>query len=345
MEMLNLLYRACVLFVMKSFRQLYAMVTRRRFDCATLRGSRGGLYVNSDMTVSCNCQDVDGSGQLCSLNEVSFENVLGVRKAIDFREALAKGKLPIARCAVCPDLSMVRSVGNPEHYRVPNGFAIENTSLCPLQCISCPRDKLAQIRKGKRSMTPGDIENLSQMLHNINAVECNYVNLGEPFLSKNVRQELEIIRRSNPDIKINTSTSCMVMDSDEKREAALLTDHIVVSIFGVSTEMCNKYQRGLDFERAYENMKSLIEFRNSRGSKKPYILWHYVIFRWNDHSKHIQKAIDLSEEAGVDEMVFTFSRTPAYGISWRFLLSLSPFNDVIRNQGEWRYRRILKSSY
>jgi MoaA/NifB/PqqE/SkfB family radical SAM enzyme len=245
---------------------------------------------------------------------------------------------------VCPDLSVVKHVSDPDHYCIPKGFAIENTSLCPLKCISCPRDKLAQIRKGRRSMSLVDIENLSQMLHDIDAVECNFVNLGEPFLSKNVRQELEIIRRSNPDIKINTSTSCVPMDSDEKREAALLTDHIVVSIFGISTEMCNRYQRGLDFEKAYANMKSLIEFRNSRGSKKPHILWHYVIFCWNDHPKHIQRAIELSEEAGVDEMVFTFSRTPAYGISWRFLLSLSPFNDVIRNKGEWRYRRILRSS-
>jgi hypothetical protein len=344
MEKFNLLYRMLVLRTLKFLYQLYAKLSRKKFDCLTLRGIRGGLYVNSDMTVSCNCQDVDGSGQLCTLKEVSFEDILGGKQATTFRKRLSDGILPIERCAVCPDMRMVKKVRDPDQYSLPNRFAIENTSLCPLKCVSCPRKKLAQIRKGGRSMSLADIETLAQALKKINAVECNFVNLGEPFLSKNVQKELEIIRQYNPGIKILTSTSCMVLDNDEKREAALLTDHIVVSIFGTSTEMCNKYQRGLDFNKSFQNMRSLISFRESRGMTKPYILWHYVVFNWNDKVEYIEKAIELSREIGVDEIVFTFSRTPVYGISWRFLLGLPPFNGVLRKQSEWRYRRIRRNA-
>lgn len=342
MENINLFYREVVLRILSFLYMLYARITFKKFDCTTLRGTEGGLfYVNSDMTVSCNCQDIDASGRLCDLNEVSFEHILGGEKATSFRDKLINGYLPILRCVICPSLRVVKDVENKDTYSLPKGFAIENTSLCPLKCDSCPREKIARIRKKGRSMSLADIEKLAKNLRDINAVECNFVNLGEPFLSRNVLSELEIIKKYNPEIKILTSTNCMILDSTEKRKAALLTDHIIVSIFGISSEMCGRYQRNLDFDKSYENLKRLIEFRNSQGNARPYIVWHYVVFRWNDKPEYIEKAIELSKEAGVDEMVFTFSRTPVYGMSWRFILNLPPFNSVLCRQRSWRSRKIL----
>ena len=61
----------------------------------------------ADLTVSCSCQDYDGSGHLGDLNKNSFPEVFFGPVARRFREDLAKGKLPIMTCTRCNDLVRV----------------------------------------------------------------------------------------------------------------------------------------------------------------------------------------------------------------------------------------------
>ena len=48
------------------------------------------ITINSDLTVSCNCQDYNGSGHLGDLKKDSFEKVFFGPVAKNFREKLAK---------------------------------------------------------------------------------------------------------------------------------------------------------------------------------------------------------------------------------------------------------------
>ena len=53
-----------------------ARITGRGYYCSALAGeSDYSLTVNSDLTVSCNCQDYDGTGHIGDLRTGSFEEI------------------------------------------------------------------------------------------------------------------------------------------------------------------------------------------------------------------------------------------------------------------------------
>src|SRR5436189_4570808 len=93
---------------MQTYLELSARIRGQRFYCNALAGqSDYNITVNCDLTVSCSCQDYDGSGHLGDLNKHSFKEVFFGPTAQRFREQLAKGKLPIDTCTRCGDLMRV----------------------------------------------------------------------------------------------------------------------------------------------------------------------------------------------------------------------------------------------
>jgi pyruvate-formate lyase-activating enzyme len=331
------LYRKFVLAVLRRGLELLAMVRGKRFRCRSLDGTdRHGIFIGSNMAVSCNCQDLDGSARIGDLRTSSFAEIFAGPTAAGFRQQLARGKLPVDRCAACWHLQSVPAAEALERataYSLPKGLSVENTAACNLSCLSCCRTEILRSRRGGLSLSPEDVEIVARTMAGLGAEHCGFYNLGEPFLSPRVRQELETIRRHNPHIKILTTTNGLLINTDEKREAALLVDHILFSIDGVTTPMVRRYQRGGDFDKAYKNLKDLVDFRNRRGLASPRIEWKYVVFRWNDSRADIHRAIELAQQAGADAIQFLFARTPLYGISLPFLFS--PF---FRRLGAGRLR-------
>ena len=191
-----------------------------------------------------------------------------------------------------------------------------------------------QTRSQGHSVTLEDMDALGRTLHRLKAAFCGYYNLGEPFFSPNIRRELEILRKYNAEMEIFISTNGILIDDAEKKAAALVADHIVFSIDGISTEMVRRYQRGGDFDKAYRNMKDLVSLRDSLNRKEPYIGWKYVVFCWNDKPDYIRTLLRLAREAGVDYVQLVFARTPWYGMSWRFF---SPFFKSVAKR-QWRNR-------
>lgn len=338
----NSRYRRLALGSAARFLEVWARLTGRKFACRSLAGSVvDGIFVNSDMTVSCNCQDVDGSGRLGNLREASLEQILSGETAAGFRRQLAAGELPVSRCPACFFLQMVKArlaAAQADEHRLPEGLSVENTARCNLRCLACCREEVMQTRNGSHALSLDDLEIVGQTLARIGARYCGYYNLGEPFLSRTILPELQVLRKHNPELEILISTNGLLVNTDEKREAALLADHVLFSIDGIDTPMVRRYQRGGDFNIAYENLKALVEFRNRRGLKRPYIYWKYVVFRWNDRPAVVRRAIDLAREAGVDCLQFTFARNPLYGISWRFLLS--PLFRSLGPSDQWRFRNV-----
>src|SRR5206468_7454892 len=94
--------------VMQRWFEWSARLRGQRFYCDALAGrSEYNLTINCDVTVSCSCQDYDGSGHLGDLNRSSFSDVFYGPVARRFRAELAKGRLPIKTCARCGDLRRV----------------------------------------------------------------------------------------------------------------------------------------------------------------------------------------------------------------------------------------------
>jgi len=302
-----------------------ARLEGKAFHCRALAGrSEINICINSDLTVSCNCHDVDGTGHIGDLTRQSLAECFSGTTADRFRRQLAAGRLPIANCARCCDLRMVdRSVACrlADRHRLPRFVMVENTSACNLRCVSCPRTTVRNLRR-KLFMSLDDVRLVAEQLSEVGVRRVAYLNLGEPFLSRTIRQELEIIRQENPGIEINTSTNALVIDSEDKRRAALLIDRMQVSLDGVSQETVTRYQRGSDFERAYCNMRALVSYRDRRGASRPLIIWKYLLFRWNESPRHVAQALQLARQANVDRILFERTVSPFYGIPYRSYLGL-----------------------
>jgi organic radical activating enzyme len=333
---------------LKRYFEWSARLKGQRFYCRALGGeSEYNMTINCDLTVSCNCQDYDGSGHIGDLNKNSFKDVFFGPVARRFREELAKGKLPIMTCTRCGDLERVPKSQSRAVTGVPGGVAkaasgtetdpdgqifagpkprlphrgmlLENTVRCNIDCIGCDRQSAARIR----TTTQMDLDKLSRMadlVHELGLEQLFYLNLGEPFLSPNIGQELPLLRKKNPDCRIVISTNGIVLNSAAKREAALSASHIFFSIAGVSDAMLKKYEHFGSYEKAYANMKALVEYRNAQGLTQPLLEWKYLLFNWNDHPRTIEQAIELAKAAGVDAISFWPTHNPFYGYSYRYAL-------------------------
>jgi organic radical activating enzyme len=330
MKKLDLLHSPIALILRKIILIKHVMANKifgKVFYCDALSGrSNYNICINSDMTVSCNCGDLDGKGQIGDLSTHSLEELFSGPVASKFRKILASGKVPFLYCATCPEL---RTIDNKsadffvKNYSVPkNGIMVENTAGCNLHCISCDRAKLLKIRK-KTRLSISDIRYISSLIRQHGIHRVSYFNQGEPFLSDRIYDELSILKNDNPELEIYLSSNGMLIDNDRKRRAALMLDYIYFSIDGISQEMTAKYQRGFDFRKAYNNMMELVDFRNSNTKNKPLIEWKYVLFNWNDKHEYIKEAVNLAQKAKVDRICFVPTAKPIYGISYRYFLGLS----------------------
>jgi pyruvate-formate lyase-activating enzyme len=302
-----------------------AKVCRQGFVCDSLQGTGPiGVCINSDLMLSCGYRDLDGSGRLGDLRNRSFEDVFLGPGAESFRTQLSTGRLPTLNCAGCTHL---RAVAQSEakrqlvHKAMPTSVMMENTSACNLDCLSCQRDTVKQLRR-RRAMSLDDVRTLASAFERMGVKVITYHHLGEPFLSKHLLDELHIIRDRNPGIRLQVSTNGMLIDTDQKREAALLFDHIQFSLDGINQDMASRYQRGLEFKRALQNLGDLVTYRDARNRIQPRIVWKYLLFRWNEHEAYLSRAIELAREMRVDEVWFEKTVSPLHGLPWRSHLGL-----------------------
>ena len=316
----------------------------KAFYCNALSGeSNYNVSINSDLTLSCNCSDFDDSGILGDLSKNTLPEVFHGKVATAFRQQLAAGRLPLAKCTRCSDLrtaSKEEAARYRDQYDLPRkGIMVENTILCNLKCLGCTQAITAEMR-AKKTINLVDLKRISLMLQEHRIERVAYFKSGEPFLSPRLKEELVMIREDNPNLEIWLSTNGMLMNTDRKREAAMLLDEVIVSLDGMDDVTVAKYQVGSSFTKAYQNMCDLVKYRNAQGRRKPTIEWKYVLFNWNDRPEMIQRAIELAREAQVDKVSFWPTTMPWHGISWRYYLGR--FFQTI-GEPSWKGREIVFS--
>jgi len=270
--------------------------------------------------------DYDGSGHIGDLKKQDFREIWSGDVAQSLRTKLLSGKLPLWLCSHCRELRFIdkrNAKSMADAYAFPTrGIMVENTVNCNLRCTSCKRHVLKKIRTNT-VLSEADMHKVSSIVKNYGIEMVSFLNLGEPFLCRQVGEQLAILRNENPGIFIVSHSNGLLIDTDEKRNAAMLLDEILFSIDGADQASYVKYQRGGDFEKAYSNMKSLIDYRNKRNSKKPRIKWKYILFNWNDKNELVASAIELAKQANVDALIFTPTLGPIWGISFRYYFTRS----------------------
>jgi molybdenum cofactor biosynthesis enzyme MoaA len=220
--------------------------------------------------------------------------------------------------------------------RLPHrGMLLENTVRCNIDCIGCDRESAARIRTTQQ-MELDKLSRMADLVRDLGLEQLFYLNLGEPFLSPNIGPELSVLRQKNPKCRIVISTNGIILNTDAKREAALNASHIFFSIAGVDEPMLKKYEHRGNFQKAYDNMKALVAYRNARGLNAPLLEWKYLLFNWNDRRQTITQAIEMAKAAGVDAISFWPTHNPFYGYSYRY--ALGQLNHV--GVSSWKGREV-----
>jgi len=286
------------------------MKNKEFYYCKGLSGeSTYHTCINADLSISCNCNDYDGHGQIGNLNIDSFEDIWknSNKTAQKFRDELSNGNLPISNCGWCPARVVVNEQVSQEKRLksdFPKGIMIENSVACNYKCVGCdPARKRLFLARNKFKMSLDDVTKVSETCKSIGINHIYYHNLSEPFSSNTILEELQLIRTYLPSVFISVSTNAGLINTDEKRKAALLMDEVYCSIDGGSQESAQIYQVNIKFSEVIENVKNLIKLRNQNNSNTK-IIWKYVTFPWNDSEIEIKKAISIAKEIECDNIYF-----------------------------------------
>lgn len=180
-------------------------------------------------------------------------------------------------------------------YAYPIKLTIDPTSYCNLRCPLCPTGRGDNSRP-KGFMKFEDFKKIIDELSDYVFV-IDFFNWGEPLLNKEI---FSMIKYANiKRIKTRFSTNFNVFNENMARklvESGL--DEIVLSIDGASQETYSKYRVGGNFEKVMRNIKILLSIKNEMRSKKPKIIWQFIIMKHNE--SEIQKALDMAENLGIE---------------------------------------------
>jgi hypothetical protein len=125
---------------------------------------------------------------------------------------------------------------------------------------------------------------------------------GENFMHKQWPRMLRYARERNPRVFILTSTNGHFFRTERERQDAVESglDAILFSIDGATPESYARYRVGGDFHAVLANVRGVLEARRRAGRERPYVVWRYILFPWNDTPAEMDLARRMASEIGVD---------------------------------------------
>jgi radical SAM protein with 4Fe4S-binding SPASM domain len=121
-------------------------------------------------------------------------------------------------------------------------------------------------------------------------------NWGEPFLNKDILKIIKYTKKNNIGVIISSNFN-IVTDKIIKYLIKLEVDKIIISLDGVDQKSYESYRRGGNFQLVIENVKKIIKKRNELNSRKPDIIWQYLINKKNE--KFVSNAKSMAKSIGV----------------------------------------------
>ncbi|CAG0995522.1 MAG: radical SAM protein [Candidatus Methanoperedens sp.] len=199
---------------------------------------------------------------------------------------------------------------------------LETISNCNLNCPIC---EVSNWKRNKSSrLAKLSFETIKELIYDVknSLTYLSLFNYGEPFLDDRLLDILRYIKEVVPRAYVYIHTNGNFIPDNWKQRIIEehLIDEISFSIDGASQQTYEKYRVGGQFERAFNNMADLVNIKNKLGISKhignylkdivyrknrlwkfkPYIIWQYILFEWNDSPEEIAKAQKLAKDLGID---------------------------------------------
>jgi radical SAM protein with 4Fe4S-binding SPASM domain len=187
----------------------------------------------------------------------------------------------------------------PVVWGLPYSLSIEPTTACNLGCPECPSG-LRSFTRDTGNLKP---DHLNQWMDELSR-HVGYVNFyfqGEPFIHPKIFELISLVSKKN----IYTATSTNAHFLNEKNAIKTVEsglDRIIISIDGTTQDVYEQYRVNGDLEKVISGTRNLIEARNKLGSKKPFVIFQFLVVKPNEHQ--IDDVKKLASELGVDELRF-----------------------------------------
>ena len=223
---------------------------------------------------------------------------------------------------------------------MPMVLSIEPTTSCNLRCPEC----LSGLRGFTRPTGMVELE----MVENIMAQMGKwlvYVNLyfqGEPYVHKGMDDLVRECKKNG----VYTSTSTNAHHLNPERSKDLVEsglDRLIISIDGTTQETYSAYRVGGSLEKVLEGTRNVLEARKSLGSRKPFVVWQFLVVKPNEHQ--VEDIKSLAKEYKVDEVVIKTAQLDDPHDDHPLLTSSPSLNryDKDPKSGRWNLRNPMKN--
>lgn len=171
------------------------------------------------------------------------------------------------------------------------------TTHCNANCPTCARTNLQTLKKYNWL----ELKHLSEEEY-WRVVDCGikFSNIkycgefGDPLMHPKLDQFIKDTVKKYPDVKIEISTNAGIRSNKWWTGLAKKYSKNVVIIFaidGIDQASNEKYRIGVDFNKAFSNMKTYID-NSGQG------IWHFIVFTWNWHL--ISQASKIAKNLGIE---------------------------------------------
>ena len=173
-------------------------------------------------------------------------------------------------------------------------YDISITTYCQLFCAGCQRNDEDGNWRGEFEQQHMSDETFDMIIEQIDKVgDCDVIQfcgeLGDPMMHPRIDRFIERATKSAKMILINTNGALRNPDFYEKWAKDDREVHIEFGIDGLDHETNDKYRRGANFKKAWENMTTWFK-HTKRGS------WHFILFAWNMHQ--VPEVARIAKEIG-----------------------------------------------
>lgn len=154
---------------------------------------------------------------------------------------------------------------------------------------------------------------------------------GESFLHPELPHMIKYAKQQAVYVHISTNGHFLDKKKCDQIVSAGL-DRITISLDGLDSETYAQYRVNGDFEKVINGIRNLVQIREKRKTKKPFIVIQFLVMRHNEHQ--IQGIKRLGKEMGVDRVSIKSAQIYNYSGKEEKIPQNRKYSRYIKQKGE-----------
>lgn len=238
-------------------------------------------------------------------------------------------------CQLYLSFQVSRLLQRPIMWGRPATLSIEPTTSCNLRCPECPSG-LRSFTRPTGMIAIGLFEKIIQENHQ----HLHYLHLyfqGEPFLHPYFTKLIEIAHTYG----VYTATSTNAHYLTEANVAKTLQSglrQLIVSVDGITQDIYENYRVGGKLAKVEEGIRRLIQTRNERNLRYPYVILQFLVTGVNEHQ--IPALQEWCENLEVDELQLKSTQIYNYEDGSPLIPTNLEYSRYIPDgKGKWKLKR------